>query len=85
MLIINNHNHLINSTKTGFDRDTVRRRRRRGGIPMDLENMFDIVSLSTEDSNSDDEFDSNSDGDEEEPDVEGNEEGGWETTSETED
>lgn len=51
--------------------------------PMDLENMFDIVSLSTEDSNSDDEFDSNSDGDEE-IDVEENEEG-WETTSETED
>lgn len=57
---------------------------------MDLENMFDIVSLTTEESDGSDDFDSNSDGDDD-VDVEGDEnendgvEDGWETTSENED
>lgn len=50
---------------TDFDRDHTRRRRRRMNInPVNLDNMFDVISLSTEDDDS-----SNSDGDSNDSDI----------------
>jgi hypothetical protein len=77
----------------GFERENVRRRRRRINLNQHRDNLFDIVSLTTEDdSDMEDDFDSNSsdensamesEGDELDIDVEGNdEEAGWETASE---